>query len=683
MTTLSVAILPAQIAGAATVSVTNCNDSGSGSLRSAVANAASGDTITFFVSCPPASPIILTSGVIDITTNLTISGPGQNELAVSGNDASEVFAVAPGVTATISGLTIEDGSAANGGGIENDGTLTVTNSTISGNTATCSTSACETTGGGILNNGVLTVTNSTVSDNKANTGSGCTTKCFAFSGGIQNNGTLTVTASTLSDNSTNSSGCTVVCGTDGGAILSFGPLIVTNSTISGNSTNPSNCVVVCISAGGGLESDHTLTLTNSTLSGNSANNSGTCTIDCVTFGVGGGIYQGGTASVGATIVANSATTGGDCAGNPFTDLGNNLDDDGTCGFTATSDYSAQPSGLDLAGLQNNGGPTETIALEPGSVAIDHVTAALCPPTDQRGFPRQAPCDIGAYDTDGSALNGSQVRTVVQVETSASYAGDTVDISSSQLQGSCGGSITFETLQNGGVGNPTVDSNSIPVVLDDDGNATVVVEGSNCAPGTYLIDASMAVAPYLTALTTLVVNPPVVSPEGVTGSPANEVETGNSLQSGASDVYAVFDVETNPVYAEQTVEISAPELESRCGLGWRWEPGNGGIEVDGPSTTTAGASTTLDDDGNAVFVFEGASCAAGASTVTADVEAGTHPTYTTTYTIVAPQATLTATTKATAVKRHRHHRGPTGSTPPPTPPAMTVSASPNPLVETGS
>jgi hypothetical protein len=160
---------------------------------------------------------------------------------------------------------------------------------------------------------------------------------------------------------------------------------------------------------------------------------------------------------------------------------------------------------------------------------------------------------------------------------------------------------------------------------------------------------------------------------------------------------VFDVETSPVYAEQTVEISASQLESRCGQGWRFEPGNGGPVVDQASLLTP--STTLDDDGNAVFVFEGASCAAGASTVIADVEAGTHPTYVTTYTVVAPQVTLGtsaspaaarhgASAKEDAAARHgaasKHHRhGPTGSTPPPVAPAMTVTASPNPVVETGS
>jgi len=102
--------------------------------------------------------------------------------------------------------------------------------------------------------------------------------------------------------------------------------------------------------------------------------------------------------------------------------------------------------------------------------------------------------------------------------------------------------------------------------------------------------------------------------------------------GGSDVYAVFYVETNPVYAEEPVEISSPELQSRCGTFSTFDTPTGLIHDDG-------VTTTLDDDGNAVFYFMGASCAAGSSVVTADVEAGAHPTYTTTFNIVAPQPTI--------------------------------------------
>jgi uncharacterized repeat protein (TIGR01451 family) len=165
-----------------------------------------------------------------------------------------------------------------------------------------------------------------------------------------------------------------------------------------------------------------------------------------------------------------------------------------------------------------------------------------------------------------------------------------------------------------------------------------------------------------------------------------VETGNSAASGNSDVYTVFYVETDPVYAGQPVMITSPELENRCGGGWRWEPASG-TTIDQTSGTTT-ATGLLDNDGNAVFVFKGASCGAGTSTVTADIDAGSHTTYSTTYTIDAPTVTAAARTTVLAVGRHHRHRhhpggkGGTGVAPGSGLPAMTVTASPNPLVETG-
>ena len=93
-------------------------------------------------------------------------------------------------------------------------------------------------------------------------------------------------------------------------------------------------------------------------------------------GTGGGLWNivGTTTTLVATIVANSGA-GLDCFGEgTLTDGGYNLDDDGSCVFSGTS-LSDTPAGLDPAGLQNNGGPTQTIALEAGSAAIDHVTLA--------------------------------------------------------------------------------------------------------------------------------------------------------------------------------------------------------------------------------------------------------------------------------------------------------------------
>jgi hypothetical protein len=241
---------------------------------------------------------------------------------------------------------------------------------------------------------------------------------------------------------------------------------------------------------------------------------------------------------------------------------------------------------------------------------------------------------------------SYVVATIQVETSPSFAGDAVNIDSSQLSAACAGDIDFFNLQNGGTpgfpNNPPVPS--IQAILDDDGNTTVLVVGYGCAPGTSVIEADLTVAPFYTALTDLVANPPMVTPAGVTGYPqtsgtvtTGEVETGDTNASGDSDVYGVFYVETDPVYAEQTAEISSSQLQDRCITGWNWfdiTP-TGAVVLPPPPDT----QIPLDDDGNAVFVFMGTSCAAGPSTVIADILAGSHSTYTTTFTVEPPQPTI--------------------------------------------
>src|SRR5262245_38657399 len=137
ITLLCAAMTIAQNGRAATITVTNTNDSGAGSLRQAIADASPGDTINFSVATP--ATITLTSGELVVSKNLTISGPTTGRLSVSGNGTSRVFNIggdysAP--TVTISNLTIMNGTNTDfgGGGIYNFfSTLTITNSTISGN----------------------------------------------------------------------------------------------------------------------------------------------------------------------------------------------------------------------------------------------------------------------------------------------------------------------------------------------------------------------------------------------------------------------------------------------------------------------------------------------------------------------------------------------------------------------
>jgi hypothetical protein len=230
---------------------------------------------------------------------------------------------------------------------------------------------------------------------------------------------------------------------------------------------------------------------------------------------------------------------------------------------------------------------------------------------------------------------SNVVAVVQVETNPSFAGLSVSVISSQLQDSCQGAAEITSFQATTPGTATI---------DDEGNASFLLVGFDCSPGSSVIEASLTEAPYDTALTTLQVSPPAVTTPGVTGYPNPEVEIGDATGFAAeSTVFGVFYVETDPVYAEQTVEIDSAQLDASCGQFWAWGSFNlGGTVVSGagPDHNVPGEATTLlDDDGNAAFFFEGESCAAGTWEVIADVEAGTHPTYTSTFTVSPPTPTI--------------------------------------------
>lgn len=172
-------------------SVTNLADAGSGSLRDAIATTPSGGTVDFQPGL--SGTITLTSATLTIGKDLTIMGPGPdvitggNLVTVSGNKSLQVIKIAPGANVTIISLTIANGMAPQGsfgGGIDNQGTLTVSASTLSGN------SAGHGKGGAIYNAGSLTVSFTTLSGNGV-AGNG---------GGISNDGTLTVNNSSISGN---------------------------------------------------------------------------------------------------------------------------------------------------------------------------------------------------------------------------------------------------------------------------------------------------------------------------------------------------------------------------------------------------------------------------------------------------------------------------------------------------
>jgi len=329
-------------------------------------------TITLLTAQLPQ--ILNASTVVGAGTRgtLTITGPGATTLTISGNNGVSgrnfhILSVATGGNLAISGVTFSGAKTTGAGGaIENAGTLTVSGSTITGNSAN--------DGGGITNWGTLTVINTTISGNTSITQAG---------GGIQNSsGSLTVTNSTISGNT---------AATQAGGIQNNGILVVTNSTISGNTA--------LTRSGGGIYNftSGTLTLSGTTIAGNSAND-------------GGGIRNLGALNISNTIIANS-TSGGDFSGNQPGTSTNNLITIGTL-TGATTVTSAQ---LNLGPLKNNAGPTFTMALLSGSAAIGagNATISNAAPIlglDQRGINRTT-SDIGAYSFGIQVTNTSDSNTV--------------------------------------------------------------------------------------------------------------------------------------------------------------------------------------------------------------------------------------------------------------------------------
>jgi CSLREA domain-containing protein len=473
---LSLALGLTSVARAATYTVNTLQDS-SGvantcSLRDAI-NAANdtparGSTCTTrgsgndAISFSVTGTITLGSTLPEVTdSQLIITGPVAPGVTIDGGgipfelglgapvlQGVQVMQVASGAALNINHLTIADGAnsgATFGGGIRNNGTLTVSNSTFSGNE--CGNLAFG--GGAIYSEGTLTVTDSTFSGNACGE--------VAFGGGaIYSKGSLTVTGSTFSGNACNQA--------LGGAIYNAGSLTVTNTTFSRNGAAPFSGESGRAGAGGAIYNGGTtkvtnntfsdnfglatggaiynvgrLTVTNSTFSGNLTSagpfagpgagirNSGTLTVTNSTFsgnggGAGGGIFNDSFASLKNTILATSsggfATPPSNCSGT-ITDAGYNISDDASCGFAKTGSANngdgVSPL-LSTAGLADNGGPTQTIALQEGSPAIDAIPLADCadqaaPPqrinNDQRGFlrpdDREGFCDIGAYESNALAV----------------------------------------------------------------------------------------------------------------------------------------------------------------------------------------------------------------------------------------------------------------------------------------
>lgn len=233
----------------ATYTVTNSDDSGAGSLRSAIdqANNTPGEDIIQFSFV--SGTITLTTDQLYIIDSLVIRGSGANNLFISGNRTNRVFNIYNPynqINVTLDSLTITNGSAYDGGGISNKENLIITNSSITQNVGNTGGEG-DGVGGGINNSeGTLTLINSTVSENTAFSG-----------GGINNNqGTITIINSTISGNTAIEQGS----GINNGGLNST--VNITSTTIADNTG----------ATGGLFSSQGNLTITNTIISRNSGGN---------------------------------------------------------------------------------------------------------------------------------------------------------------------------------------------------------------------------------------------------------------------------------------------------------------------------------------------------------------------------------------------------------------------------
>ncbi|MCL4299763.1 MAG: CSLREA domain-containing protein [Anaerolineae bacterium] len=349
----------------------------------------------YILSRPGDKDNVAFFGDLDITDNLTLQGAGAASTVIDGNGSvtrDRVIEITAGVTAHISGVTIRRGfsSVFSGGGIFNAGSLTLILSQVISNTV-------NNNGGGIANQGTLVISQSLVMSNTGNP------PTYGFGGGLYNEGQLTLVESTVSGNENRLGG-----GLDSGPLATATLL---NSTVSGNRASEN---------GGGINNRGAgvLNLFNVTLTANR--------LDMVTDNLawnGGGLKIGLNSTVNTrnTLIEDNQKTGvlfdpinDDCKG-ILTSAGYNLIGT-TAGCIITGDTTGNLTDQlpQLGPLADNGGPTLTHALNPGSPALDAGNPAGCTDnagngltTDQRGYARSVDgdgangprCDIGAFESE--------------------------------------------------------------------------------------------------------------------------------------------------------------------------------------------------------------------------------------------------------------------------------------------
>jgi Bacterial Ig-like domain (group 3) len=466
-------------------------------LRQAIATALPGDTIDF---ASGITTINLTSAELAINKDLTITGPGANLLTVQRSTASgtpkfRIFHIVVG-NLTMAGLTIANGSAdsgVSGGGILNSsGTLTIESCIISRNSGGDGCGG----GGGVSNSsgGTVNMTKSTVA---GNSGGSTSPVGVCGGGGILNlDGTMNITDSTLSGNSGgNFNGVSAGGGGGGGLRNNSGTVTFLNCTISGNSGGAQG-------GGGGIynSSGGTVNLTNSTVS---TNRGFGWTLSA--GGTGGILNIGGTMTIiNSTISGNSGTFGGisnessgtvkarnsiiakntrptdipsDFGGTLTSEGYNLIGDTGNMTITGTTIGNQLNVDPNLGPLQDNGGPTFTHALLPGSTAIDGGDSSGVD-TDQRGFNRPVDSEAIPNATGGDSSDIGAFEKQAQTITFGALAGKTYGDPPFTVSAiaSSGLPVAFQILS----GPATISGDTVTI----NGGGTVTVRASQEGDGNY-------------------------------------------------------------------------------------------------------------------------------------------------------------------------------------------------------
>jgi large repetitive protein len=425
LTVLAVSLLSAASALALSYPVTSTADTTTkGTLRASIEEA---NSHTGADSIP-----IEVTGTIELESELppigevTITGPGAGSLTVARKESAPPFSVIRlfSATATVSGITVRGGAGNSGSGILNgSGDLTLVRVVVTDNEARAEGGGTLlASAAGIFSNGTLTLRESVVSGNLAVAAGGA--ENVAAGAGIESEGNLFVERSTISGNVAEAlgEGEAKAEAFGGGIALGVvtGVTVIEESTISENFVRAADATDVAVARGGGIGGG-VVNVTGSTIArnGSELDAAGALT----SFVTGDNLLVSGTSIARNSLVALPEGEGESCA-NGLVSGGFNLDEDGTCGFTKSSDLVEVIAGLDPV-LRDNGGPTPTHALLAGSVAIDRGNS-FGSGVDQRGLPRPSDfpdvsnreggdgSDIGAFELQAQPAPSVEPARVTEV-----------------------------------------------------------------------------------------------------------------------------------------------------------------------------------------------------------------------------------------------------------------------------